>query len=269
MIALLTSYAYLKGWERAMPLLRERQVPTLLDSGGFTMWSKGKAVDLDAYCRFVETTMGTFTAGYFVLDLPGDPGVTAANEETMRARGLRPIPIFTRGASLDSLRAALGRAPLVAVGNMVGTRNPAGFAKLATEVAGPNRLHLLGLTGPRELYHLRPHSADSSNWTSGGRWDKLYLWTGRGMQTVSSDQVRRGQLSTAMRWALDCYQAPIGPRFVGLRLVEQVSRRSALAYAAWCWSFGVRLCQVVTNEAFIKGFLREADALEAGEWVIP
>lgn len=80
----------------------------MLDSGAFSAWTQGKAVNLDEYCTYIERNQ-EWIGDYVALDVinPKDTAAAAQasydNLVTMRKRGLKPIPVFHVGESFDWL----------------------------------------------------------------------------------------------------------------------------------------------------------------------
>lgn len=164
---LLVAYPYFKD-----DVLRElqstrdgRNVRVLVDSGAFTAWKAGTKIDLDAYCRFLES-LGDLAWRYFTLDVIGDPAATQKNYETMLARGFKPIPIFTRGESPSVLEDFYKTSDVVGIGGLVGTRGNRGFVKGIMEKVKNRRVHWLGFSGIPFIHVYKPYMCDSSSWAS-------------------------------------------------------------------------------------------------------
>lgn len=83
-----------------------------MDSGAFTAWKSGKPIALKPYIEFLKANAEWITHSV-ALDviLPGDPEAAAAqgyaNYMAMRKAGLRPIPVFHVGESVDWLKRLL------------------------------------------------------------------------------------------------------------------------------------------------------------------
>ena len=78
----------------------------LLDCGAFTAWQTGKKIELDDYCKFVETC-DPKPWRYFSLDVIGDAEKTAANFEKMLERGFKPVPRLGGGGHHQGKQDAL------------------------------------------------------------------------------------------------------------------------------------------------------------------
>jgi hypothetical protein len=165
-------------------LMRYREdVRFLLDSGAFTAFMAGKTVNLKDYEAFVKSlkASGVDVWRYFTLDVIGDPEATRVNYDTLRERGLNPVPIFTRGESLDSLDEYYETSDVVAIGGLVGTNDPAGFVNGVMKHIGNRRTHWLGFTRKEFLKHYRPYMCDCSSFSETARYGWLNLYRGNGL----------------------------------------------------------------------------------------
>lgn len=169
MLNVLVAYPYMKA--DVIELLRENQtqIRFLLDSGAFTAWKAGKQINLDDYCRFIES-LPFKPFGYFMLDVIGDPKATMKNYETMLKRGFKPIPIFTRGEHISVLDDYYKTSEVVGIGGLVGTSGNKGFVKGIMTKIGQRKCHWLGFTQTNFIKYYRPYSCDSSTWEFGGRY---------------------------------------------------------------------------------------------------
>lgn len=110
----------------------------MLDSGAFSAWTVGKAVNVHAYATFATELLETYGAEVHVLNLdviPGEPGrpptdrertravsESAANAEILRDAGLPVIEVYHLYEPLDVFGSILDRrrpGELVALGGMV------------------------------------------------------------------------------------------------------------------------------------------------------
>lgn len=158
----------------------------VLDSGAFTAWKAGKPIELDDYCRFLESLPVT-PWRYFLLDVIGDPHGTLRNYETMLKRGFKPVPIFTRGEDPSVLEDYYKTSDVVGIGGLVGTRRNRGFVNGIMKHVGDRKVHWLGFTVPEFVLHYRPYMCDSSSFDSPLRFGILKLYLGRGKEiTVRS-----------------------------------------------------------------------------------
>lgn len=180
--------------ERSQALLAGTpDVCFLLDSGAFTAWKKGKEVQLNDYCRSIET-LKVKPWRYFALDKIGDPKGTHENLLELNRRGFKPIPIFTRGESPDRLDELYTLNDVVGIGGLVGTPNNKGFVRGIMEKIGGRRCHWLGFTSHDFMSAYKPFSCDSSSWIApmrfGGKFP-LYIGQGRWITVTQKDFLSR------------------------------------------------------------------------------
>lgn len=173
------------------------EVRFLLDSGAFTAWKAGGSVNLDEYCKFIELN-GSVIWRYFALDVIGDAEKTARNYETMLARGLKPVPIFTRGenpAHIDDLYAT---SDLIGVGGLVQTRGNKGFVNGVMKKIAGRKVHLLGFNSLSFIKYHKPYSCDATSWVSAQMFGTITLYDGSGgFLKVTADDFRDGKTPTA------------------------------------------------------------------------
>lgn len=183
----LIAYPYLKP--DVIELLHENisDIRFVLDSGAFTAWKSGNPIELDDYCKFVESL--PFTPWrYFTLDKIGDPEGTIENYELMLKRGLRPLPIFTRGEDPSVIDRFYETSDVVGIGGIVGTKGNKGFVKGIMEHVGDRKVHWLGFTNQRYVGYYNPYMCDSSSWSGGVRYGRLDLYMGKGKWVGLSKQ---------------------------------------------------------------------------------
>jgi len=156
-------------WKREFPSGR-----VLMDSGAFSAFTKGTAIDLGRYCEFVTENAALITA-YAALDVIGDPDATRANTDAMVARGLRPIPTYHRGSPWKFLESMAVEFDYIALGGMA-TSSARGL-RATRETVGPYldgcfsllerywpvRVHLFGSAQPWVLERYPVYSADTSS----------------------------------------------------------------------------------------------------------
>lgn len=176
---LLVAYPYMK--KDVVRVIHENinNVRFLLDSGAFTAWKAGKKIGLDDYCKFIEA-LPFKPWRYFTLDVVGDPAATAKNYEQMLARGLTPIPIFTRGEDPKMLDEYYKTSDVVGIGGLVKTDKNKGFVKGIMRLAAGRKIHLLGFTNMKFVRALKPYMADSSSWQSARMYGSLCVYFGGG-----------------------------------------------------------------------------------------
>lgn len=171
----LISYAYAA---KLLPRIAaaKAQYPRLrvvLDSGAFTAWKQGQSVDLQAYIAFVEDNQHLFHQ-YFSLDVIEDPEATRRNLATMRARGLDPIPVITRGVTVAQASEAAAATGYVGIGGLVRTPGQAKFLRALSPALVGKKTHLLGVNTIGLLKTFGVASADSSSWNRPVRFGTVF-----------------------------------------------------------------------------------------------
>jgi len=181
LLNILVAYPYLTADALAMLRNAGNRVRWVLDSGAFTAWKTGKIIDLDEYCRCIES-LPVAPWRYFVLDVVGDPQRTRENYETMLRRGLNPVPIFTRGEKRAALDEYYKTSDVVGFGGLVGTKASSRLAYVHSTVKANKgrRVHLLGFTQMDHIKALRPYMCDSSSWEAAKRYGGAFVYMGLG-----------------------------------------------------------------------------------------
>jgi hypothetical protein len=219
----------------------QQHLRVLVDSGAFTAWKAGGSIQLDDYCRFLDKPPVPIWR-YFVLDVIGDPVATFANYQTMRKRGLNPIPIFTRGDDVSRLNEYYDTSDVVAVGGLVGTPNALSFLNGIMKHVGERKVHWLGITRHPFLVHYRPFSCDSSNYNNSLRYGRILAYMPReaGLVELNREHFRQ-RPAPEIRQFLAAYG--VDPRLLteesawrtNNSLTHHITTRSLVAYAMAVW----------------------------------
>lgn len=177
---ILFAYPYYLG-EPAQEMLKScgKELRFVLDSGAFTAWKSGNPIDLDDYCKFLETCKPE-PWRYFSLDVIGNPSETIKNYEIMLKRGFNPIPVFTRGECPSVLETFYKTSEVVAIGGLVGTPRNRGFIKGIMKYVKKRWVHWLGFTNLNFIKFYKPYMCDSSAWTTGHRYGTVGVYMGKG-----------------------------------------------------------------------------------------
>jgi hypothetical protein len=162
----------------------------LLDSGAFSAWNAGAAVDIDDYIRFIKEN-AEHVAAYVNLDvIPGAPGVTPNAEQVeasaaqgwanmiyMEEHGLKPMPVFHQGERFAWLE------KMVAHGCSYIGISPANDRSTAQKVLWLDRVfdtlcdaggvpcvntHSFGATSTVIIFRYPWYSVDSTTWLATG-----------------------------------------------------------------------------------------------------
>jgi hypothetical protein len=168
----------------------------VLDSGAFTAQKSGKPIALDDYCRFLDSLdkMKLRPWRYFTLDVIHNLEATMKNYEIMLARGFNPIPIFTRGESLDALKQYYEHSDLVGLGGLVFRNRSTKYQYLdrVLKFTAERPVHMLGTTDLNILKRHRPYMCDSSTLEAGARYSQLNLYLSNGIMKM----ITRKSMST-------------------------------------------------------------------------
>lgn len=174
---ILESYHYVYR-QSAVDKMRADGARVFLDSGAFSAFTKGVKVDVEAYCRYIDSNCdileevdGRPCAS--VLDGIGDPRLTWENQARMEALGVTPLPCFHYGEDERYLDWYVENYPYITLGGMVPISTPQlvhwldriwkdhlcdrhGVPKL--------KVHGFGLTTISLMERYPWYSVDSSSW---------------------------------------------------------------------------------------------------------
>jgi len=172
--------------------IRTRGVPNelkgnelFLDSGAYSAWSRGAALDIDEFCACLRAHADHIHT-YASLDvIPGRVGVPASPDEIqkaadrsweaftyMRAEGLNPMPVYHFGEAPSVLHRILNAGcGIVGLGGLVGVPTPARVRWLG-QVFGKQlrgaeqiKVHGFGMTNVNLIARYPWYSVDSTTWT--------------------------------------------------------------------------------------------------------
>jgi hypothetical protein len=151
------------------------------DSGAFSAYTMGAAVDLGEYAQWVRRWEHLWNGNYVNLDVIGDAKATAANQRRLEKSGLAPIPVIHGGTPLAYVRGICERHRYVALGGMVSTNTTALLRWLvgcfkAAEKTG-TVFHGFGQTKVAVISTLPWFSVDSTSWASGYRYGIYPYWS--------------------------------------------------------------------------------------------
>jgi len=183
---ILVSYPYYKDNLEAEIIETSKNVETrfFLDSGAFTAWKSGNPVELDNYCRFLDSIKSK-PWRYLALDVIGDPHKSMVNYEIMLKRGYTPVPIFTRGEDPSVIDELYKTTDVVAIGGLVGTKKNKGFVKGIMPFFNGRNVHLLGFTNKSMIKTVKPYSCDSSVAHAASKFGNLQLFNKKNGEWVT------------------------------------------------------------------------------------
>lgn len=177
--SLLVSYEdnYLRSFFRTCPVGSEKRRyirSWVLDSGAFSVWTKGRTIDLTKYiedCKQLKAADPMLTE-IFALDVIGDWRASLKNYEAMWKAGVEAIPTYHVGEPADVLLGLARDYPKIALGGAVGYAGKLGWAQQCFARVWPKKMHGLGFGSYRQVMSLPWHSVDSSNYSTASRFGK-------------------------------------------------------------------------------------------------
>lgn len=172
----------------------------VLDSGAFTAWTKGKAVDIDSYIEFIKGCMeelpGTIEHYANLDSIPGamwqkptrdqveeSAAIGWRNFEYMRSQGLSPMPIFHQGERLywlDKMVAACGYVGISPANDRTTRQKKVWldevFGHLTKETGTPSGgTHAFGVTSIPLLQRYPWSSCDSSAFAHYAKYGRVLI----------------------------------------------------------------------------------------------
>ena len=202
----LISRPYIK--DTIMQLIEELQAEVLVDCGAFTYARSGESPELANYVDWLRA-LPFDPVGYFQLDVIGDAEATLRNYREMLDMGLRPIPVWTRGAPIEHFREMADAADYVAIGGVALHHLIGGVSEylrwVHEEVVRPgDKVHWLGIFKPQLVNYYHPLQVDASSWVNGRKYGTWKSYTGNGYWGKRYDvRVQAWRES----WQLGDYQA--------------------------------------------------------------
>ena len=161
----------------------------LIDSGAFTAFTKGKAVDITEYEKYLDKVVDKYpSTTYFMLDVIGNPEQTYANYLRMVKDGFSPIPIVTPGAPDAHADHFYQESKVVGLGGLTSLRNSVGYVHKFLQKYPPKKTHLLGFTDRDIILHHKPRQCDSVSWCSAQRFGNSYYVEHGILKAFSKDE---------------------------------------------------------------------------------
>lgn len=196
---LLFSYAFIKNPTKLAQLLGTfRPNRVILDSGAFSVWSKGQTIDIDLYANFAvefKKLLSEETELLVVnLDvLPGKWGEVPTKEKIsesaekgwqnmlyLESKGLKVIHIFHQHedfAILDRLRAHSDYIGISPANDLSMAEKMQWLDKVFSIIKGTIKTHGFAVTGHRQLFKYPFYSVDSSSWVVPARFGRIPVLT--------------------------------------------------------------------------------------------
>lgn len=181
-LRILISFHYFQRVDLDGMVAKFRVPPEMfVDSGGYSAFSKGAEISIDAYAAFLKRWMPHIGV-YANLDVIGDAEATLANQKRLEDLGLRPIPVFHTLEDWRYLEYYVERYPYVALGGMVpymrdwDTVLVPWLVRCFRIAEGKAVFHGFGSTSWNLLKMLPWYSVDSSSWGSGFRYGQVPIF---------------------------------------------------------------------------------------------
>lgn len=149
----------------------------MIDSGAFTAWRKGSAIQLDAYSRFLLTAPVHEWA--IALDVIGDAEASVANWRLMRQRHPTIVPVWHEGDPVSILDEYASAGGLIGLGRIEGRRSDQKtleFYDAAFNRHPDTMFHALGNANPMQLEPYPFYSFDSTGWQRDAAYSQSHKW---------------------------------------------------------------------------------------------
>jgi len=195
---ILTSYAFIKDPEKMIKLWGDfRPKNLILDSGAFSVWSKGDTVDIDKYADFCLGVRKILPEGISLyvtnLDvLPGKFGVRPTDFERedsaqrgfdnmlyLESKGLKVIHVFHQHEDMKWLDKIRNHTDYMGI-------SPANDVSMKEKLYWLNdvfsiikdtiKTHGFAVTSHEQLYRYPFYSVDSSSWTAPARFGRIPIF---------------------------------------------------------------------------------------------
>ena len=183
---ILVSFPYLGDSLKDIYDYFDYEVNIMLDSGGFTVRTKGEEINLQDYIEFIKKNK-QFIKYYFVLDNKRENlHITKQNIQLMEEAGLTPIPIYHTDEPFEYFMELCEKYSYVGVGGAIHNYINIFFNAEQYNV----KIHLLGNTSPKLLMKYKPYSVDSVSWLSGGMHGRVLVRTAFGFKSAYRKSLR-------------------------------------------------------------------------------
>lgn len=180
-LSILIAYPYFKpDVVRKMASIPKSRYRLIVDSGAFTAWNIGKKIELDEYCKFLDSIEHLRPFNAVQLDVFGDPEASYKNFLIMRKRGYDVMPVFTRGESLERLDEYYRETDYIMFGGIVIGGKNKNYVKWWLNRNKGRKAHWLGFVNMPFIKHYKPESVDSSSWCGAARYGRLELYADQG-----------------------------------------------------------------------------------------
>lgn len=159
----------------------------MLDSGAFTMHSKGKIDNLKQYINdyvdFINRNNVELFIEFDIDKLIGYDNVKKIRSYLEKKTGTRPIPVWHKHLGKAEFENMVKEYDYIAIGGMTKRREITPYLPWFIDKAHENdcKIHGLGFTALKDLANCHFDSVDSTAWLSGNRFGSIYQFTGKTM----------------------------------------------------------------------------------------
>lgn len=178
-------------------MIEPREFCFFLDSGAYSAWSRGTAIDLDEYCAFIKSNIEHIEV-YASLDvIPGKPGSAATTRQRDEAaeqswqnylymvrEGLDPLPVYHYGENPRFLERMLDHeCQYIGIGGLVSVPSEMRrhwldqvFTRLTNDKGEAIvKTHGFGMTAIPLIFRYPWYSIDSTTWIKITSTGSVYL----------------------------------------------------------------------------------------------
>lgn len=205
------SYAYSKAgmFDKILPLLTRENV-LLIDSGAFTLWTKGRQVDIKEYAAFCKRILSMCPCEAWVINLdviPGKFGIKPTeadrhesarqgweNYQYLKALGLPVIHVFHMYEDLDWLHKLKESADYIGISpaNDASVKDRMKWLRQVFSIIKTDvRAHSFGFTALGALTAFPFFSADSSSWVVSQRYGITNVYKDFKMSAVRKQDAKK------------------------------------------------------------------------------
>jgi hypothetical protein len=178
-------------------ITKERAVDLFLDSGVFSAWNRKTSLDIKEYCNFIKrneshlqcyATMDVIPGAFGQKRTQSDVDLSAKgsydNQQVMKGRGLKPIPIFHQGEHERWLeRYIKDGETYIGISTAKDLRNTEQknwldwvFSMITDAKGRPHvRTHGFGVTNISLLHRYPWYTADSTTWSLAAGFGLIYV----------------------------------------------------------------------------------------------
>lgn len=157
-------------------------IDIFLDSGAFSMMSRGVEIDIEEYIEFVQTYK-KYLSVYANLDVINDPIATMKNQKIMEEHGLEPLPTYHADTPIKYLYKLLDKYEYIAIGGTVGKSTDERiiiydrvFDIITSKNGEPScKIHGFGITTPDLMLRYPFYSVDSTSWIKSAMYGNILV----------------------------------------------------------------------------------------------